>query len=148
MAPKPYRQVFSALTDENHIETSPTDNQYNCIGHAAGSRLWWWPADVIGGAIYWPPGIPRDLTIEAFISAYATIGYADCGQDGRLEEGFEKVAIYAKDGVPQHAARQLDTSYWTSKLGRSEDISHHLEHLEGEQYGNVVRYLKRPRENR
>jgi hypothetical protein len=145
MTAKSYRQVFAALTDENHVETSPPDSQYNCIGHAAGSRLWWWPADAIGGALYWPSGAARDLTVEAFISAYATIGYVDCGQDGRFEEGFEKVAIYAKDGVPQHAARQLDASHWTSKLGRSVDISHELEHLEGERYGKVARYLKRQR---
>ena len=143
MSLKPYRQVFTALTDDNHIETSSSDSRCNCIGHAAGTMLWWWPAEVIGGALYWPPGVPCELNIEAFVSAYKTIGYMDCGQDGRFEAGFEKVAIYAKDGIPQHAARQLDARYWTSKLGRSVDISHRLEHLEGEQYGTVVRYLKR-----
>lgn len=143
MTLKPYRRAFAALTDDNHIETRPSDNQYNCIGHAAGSRLWWWPAEVIGGALYWPPFVAREVTIEAFVSAYETIGYVDCGEDGTFEAGFEKVALYAKDGVPQHAARQLDAWHWTSKLGRSVDISHRLEHLEGEQYGKVVRYLKR-----
>jgi len=143
MEPKPYRQAFPALTDENHIETSPADAEYNCIGHAADSRLWWWPGEVIGGNHYWPSGVAQDVTIEAFVSAYETVGYADCGQDGRFEAGFEKVAIYARDGAPKHAARQVDASYWTSKLGRTVDISHQLEHLEGTYYGEVVRYLKR-----
>src|SRR5947209_104512 len=126
MSVKPYRRAFPALTDENHVETSPSDNQYNCIGHAAGTRFWWWPAEVIGGAVYWPPDVARELTIEAFVSAYETIGYVDCGDDGGLEVGFEKIALYAKDGLPCHAARQIDACYWTSKLGRSEDISHSL----------------------
>jgi hypothetical protein len=83
--------------------------------------------------------------MEAFVNAYESVGYVDCGGNGEFEPGYEKVAIYAKDGVPQHAARQLDASYWTSKLGRSVDISHQLEHLEGEQYGKVARFLKRLR---
>jgi hypothetical protein len=142
---KPHRQAFPRLTDDNHIETSPPDNRYNCIGHAAETQLWWWPADVIGANLYWPPGVAREVTIGAFILAYKTIGYVDCGEDGSFETGFEKVALYARDGVPQHAARQLNALHWTSKLGRSVDISHQLEHLEGDLYGKVVRYLKRPR---
>ena len=107
--------------------------------------MWWWPAEVIGGSVYWPPDVPREVTLEAFVSAYAALGYVDCGEDGGFEEGFEKVALYAKDGIPCHAARQIDACYWTSKLGRGEDISHRLEHLEGEHYGKVVQYLKRPK---
>jgi hypothetical protein len=143
MGLKPYREAFPALTDENHTETSPEDAQYNCIGHAADSRLWWWPGPVIGGKHYWPSAAAQEAAIDAFVNAYSTVGYADCGQDGRFEAGFEKVAIYAKNGVPTHAARQLDAANWTSKLGESVDISHQLEHLQGKYYGEVVRYLKR-----
>src|ERR1043166_7549451 len=95
-----YRDAFPSLTDQNHIETSPADPQYNCFGHAAGSRVWWSPVEVIGGQLYWPPSAAREVTLEAFVSAYETIGYSDCGEDGQFEAGFEKVAIYARDGVP------------------------------------------------
>jgi hypothetical protein len=60
------------------------------------------------------------------------------------EPGFEKVALFADaSGMPQHAARQLATGRWTSKLGRMEDIEHALRDLEGGIYGSVVLLLKR-----
>ena len=47
-------------------------------------------------------------------------------------------------GVPTHAARQLASGLWTSKLGHSEDIEHDLRALEGDTYGMVALLLKRP----
>ena len=95
------------------------------------------------GQYFWPAGVPRRLTIEAFVEAYALLGYAKCG-DGSLEPGFEKIAIYSK-GLPTHAARQLSDGRWTSKLGQSEDISHDaVETVEGPLYGTVEVYMKRP----
>jgi hypothetical protein len=140
---KPYRQVFPQLTDDNHVETSPHDATYNCIGHAAGTRLWWEPGPTLGGALYWPPNVPQEKTIASYVEAYATKGYVECS-DGDFEPGFEKVALYALNGTPQHAARQLDGTYWTSKLGQGEDISHQLDDLAGSFYGYVIKYLKRP----
>jgi hypothetical protein len=54
------------------------------------------------------------------------------------------VALYALGDEPRHTARQLAQGTWTSKLGRSEDIEHRLEDLEGSLYGKVVKLLKRP----
>jgi hypothetical protein len=62
-----------------------------------------------------------------------------------LEPGLEKIAIFAKGGRPTHAARQLGSGRWTSKLGRAEDIEHDLRALEGEAYGAVAFFLQRPR---
>ena len=42
-----------------------------------------------------------------------------------------------------HATRQLPNGKWTSKLGDWEDISHELEGIEGEKYGNIYQILKR-----
>jgi hypothetical protein len=130
------------------IETSPAVRRYNCIAWAAGNdSRWWWPdANNIG---YWPPTIPREETVAAFVSAYALQGYTQC-IDGALEPGFEKIAIYGltvgSDLVPTHAARQLADGRWTSKLGNCEDIEHDtLEGLNGPRYGAPVCYLRRPR---
>lgn len=42
-------------------------------------------------------------------------------------------------------ARQLPNGNWTSKLGTLEDIEHRaLSAVEGNDYGNVVRILRRP----
>jgi hypothetical protein len=137
---------FLNLTGGNHVEKSPVANRYNCIGWAASSdRRWWWPT----GKGYWPPTVPREETMDAFILAYGTQGYIACN-DGSLEAGFEKVIIYAisrPNGTldPQHAARQLPDGRWTSKMGPCEDIEHDTpEVLAGPYYGDPVRYLRRP----
>ncbi len=77
--------------------------------------------------------------------AYATIGYSECA-NGSLENGFEKIALYADgEGQVTHAARQLPSGKWTSKLGDLEDIEHsHPEDVGGGDYGEVICYLKRP----
>jgi hypothetical protein len=134
------------LAGNNHVVTSPLSQRYNCIAWAAGiDGQWWWP----NGRYYWPPNVPREETVEAFIRAYGTIGYIEC-DNGLLEAGIEKVAIYAtSDGgnlTPTHAARQLPDGRWTSKLGGFEDIEHtDLQAVNCPVYGEAVTYLSRPR---
>ncbi len=92
---------------------------------------------------YWVEDVPAELTIEAFVWAYGTLGFLPC-EDSELETGFEKIALYATpDGEPTHAARQLPTGKWTSKLGRWQDIEHELEGLVCELYGSVKLVLRR-----
>ncbi len=71
------------------------------------------------------------------------LGYEEC-EDGSHEPGFEKIALYAKDAEPTHAARQLPDGRWTSKLGKLEDIAHSLEGLAECLYGEIVLFMKRP----
>jgi hypothetical protein len=93
---------------------------------------------------FWPPQVPRVLSLDAFRAAFATLGYVECvGEEP--EPGFEKIAVFADDqGIPRHAARQTSTSRWTSKLGIMEDIEHALHDLEGSLYGSVMLIMKRP----
>lgn len=132
--------IFPDLADWGYVMTSDIDVDYNCIAWAAGDTTQlWWP---IHG--YWPPGARRELSVGAFIEAYATLGYSVC-EDAEHEPGYEKIAIYANDaGEPLHAARQLNAEHWTSKCGGYWDISHPLQALEGCEYGRVVRIMKRP----
>ena len=68
--------------------------------------------------------------------------------DGSLEEGFEKVVIYVKGVAPTHAARQLSSGWWTSKLGREWDIVHkRVEDVEGAVYGQAAQFMRRPRDD-
>jgi hypothetical protein len=124
--------------------TSPADPGYNCIAWAAGSTTdWWWPLES-ARRTSWPAGEPRETSINAFVAAFLTLGYTVCA-DESVEPGFEKLAMFAdSEGVPTHAARQLPTGRWTSKLGQSEDIEHELRALEGPIYGAVAVILKRP----
>ncbi|MGB3310360.1 MAG: hypothetical protein WBA86_11505 [Nodosilinea sp.] len=121
--------------------TSKHTRTYNCFAYAAGDDRWWSPKPMPG--YYWPPGVPREVTIASCIAAYETLGFRLC-DNGELEDGYEKIALYAlASGVPTHAALQLDSGDWSSKLGHLEDISHELFGLQGEEYGEVVKFMKR-----
>ncbi len=136
-------QVFPDVVDWGYVVTSEITCEYNCIAWAAGddTRLWWPSPDE--GSAYWPPGAPRVLSLEAFVAAYGTLGYAVC-EDEQYEVGFEKIALFADASrEPTHAARQLDAASWTSKVGSLQDIRHPLRALEGEAYGRVVLWMKR-----
>ena len=98
---------------------------------------------------YWPANALRQVTLEAFILAYGTLGYEPC-PDGTLEPGFQKIVLYARAGKPTHVARQLDGGAWTSKLGKWVDIEHDdpdevLRFPKCSIYGDPVQFLKRPR---
>jgi len=137
------------LTNNNCVLTSPKSNGYNCIAWAAGDTTrWWWPVP-LKGINYWPTGIPRVETLEAFIQAFGTVGYSP-GANASLQDGIEKVAIFAlRLGallVPKHAARQLESGIWTSKMGSLEDITHiACDAVNGPAYGEAVEFLARPR---
>jgi hypothetical protein len=135
---------FSRLRTATYKVTSAYDRKYNCAAFAAGQTdTWWEPAAPDG---YWPPGVPSEYTVDAYAAAYRSIGFAECDTD-TSEDGFEKIAIYGDDGDFVHAARQLRSGVWTSKLGRAEDIEHEtLQQLEGNgqwEYRFVVKLMKR-----
>jgi hypothetical protein len=138
----PASPTFPNLTSENHRVTSERTTDYNCIAWAAGDDTqWWWPED--HQDIYWPEGVPRVEDMTTFAEAFATLDYTLC-EGGGLEQGVEKVAIYAVDGVPSHAARQLPNGWWTSKLGQSFDVAHTLDAISGGAYGEAALFLGRP----
>jgi hypothetical protein len=139
---------FPDLNSNNCTITSKATRQYNCLAWAAGEAIRRWEPDPFG-IYYWPPGIPRTLTVDAFVLAYGTLGFKLCF-DGSLEVGVEKLAIFTITRgtilVPTHAALQLESGLWTSKLGDFEDISHTtVDALNGPVYGSVFCYLSRPR---
>lgn len=80
--------------------------------------------------------------MTALTVLFEQLGYRVCSDSG-LEEGYEKIAIYALEGSATHAARQLENGKWTSKLGENIDVEHTLMGLEGPVYGEVVKILKR-----
>lgn len=123
-------------------EVSEPTNRYNCIAWAYGlDTCRYWPN------LYsydWPTGISNTETIESFIELFSSIGYDQC-ENGELEEGYLKIAIYAdNNGVPTHAARQLPNGNWTSKCGENIDIEHTIIGMANGFYGNVAVYMKKP----
>jgi hypothetical protein len=133
---------FPRLREGAFQITSPATPAYNCLAWAAGDDTQKWYPDPWG--IYaWPEKAEPHDSLTGWIQAFGTMGYTS-SVDGSLEEGFEKIAIYALGPTPQHIARQLPSGMWTSKLGNSEDIEHEIEGLEGPDYGAVVVFLRRP----
>ena len=136
---------FPNLAVGGYSITSPKTIEYNCIARAAGDiEVWRWPGPFY--QYYWPPEIPRAVTISAFINAFELQGYSVC--DGtEYESDFEKVALYAdSNGKPTPAAKQLHSGKWTSKLGRLEDIEHpNLDSIIIPIHGSPVVCLKRPK---
>jgi hypothetical protein len=140
----PITAMFPRLAGASFRVTSERDEAYNCIAWAAGvTHQRWWPLENPNEA-YWPEGVIRARSVEAFHAAFASLGYFPCSGDA-IEPGFEKIALFADaEGLPTHAARQLANGRWTSKLGKAEDIEHELHDLEGDFYGTVVLLMMRP----
>jgi len=141
---------FPYLSPENHSITSKATRQYNCISWAASQAETYrrWDPDP-QGIYYWPAGVQRKVTMEAVAQVYETLGFRLCFSTA-LEVGVEKIAIYGRDGpkgttIPTHAARQLASGQWTSKLGDHEDIMHRdLSDVNG-LYGEPIIYMERRR---
>lgn len=132
--------LFPKLSNTGYEISSDASTKYNCIAWAAETTERWWEPSP---RRYWPPGTPRDLSTQAFIDAFESIGYQICKDEG-LQSDFQKVAIYTnQSGTPTHMARQLENGRWTSKLGTLEDIEHDLEDLTGSDYGQVKVIMRR-----
>lgn len=142
--------LFPHLSTGKWSIKSKQTPKYNCIAFAASeTHRRWWPSG-FPQYDYWPPEAPCEETIECFILAFKTRGYTPCA-DGRLELGYQKVAIYADyDRTPLHMARQRFWGSWVSKLGELEDILHlklnqvacHGPHPIA-YYGDAIQFMKR-----
>ncbi len=133
---------FPNLHPGNHHVTSPANDGYNCIAWAAGIHDEWWEPASNG---HWPANAPRDYNFMSLIAAYESVGFEVC-PDGTLEAGMEKIAIYTDAVEYMHAARQLETGMWTSKMGEGEDIEHDSpDDVAGPCLGHVAVFMKRQR---
>jgi hypothetical protein len=132
------------LAPEDYVKTSEQRRRCNCFAWVAGDPVRSWYPRGEPDLSYWPVGVRDDFTIDAFVDAYATLGFSRCG-DGALVAGIEKIALYVDgEGLPVHAARQLPDGHWESKMGTWEDIRHRTPGcLEGGDYGLVTVYLER-----
>ena len=144
--PLPYivrQKRWPNLTGENHLITSPASEDYNCIAWAyevSDKRMWPGTPDY-----YWPSKLAGVDEIGTLIQLYLDNGYEN-SKSGELEEGYKKIAIYVNQEGPQHAALQLESGRWTSKLGGMQDIEHDtLVGLEGALYGKATVFLRKRR---
>jgi len=86
---------FPGLRGSGYRVTSPSDPAYNCLAWAARDGGHWWdPASESG--YYWPPEIPRVLSLTTVGAVFSRSGFLPCSDPG-LDPGFEKIAIYANE---------------------------------------------------
>jgi hypothetical protein len=93
---------------------------------------------------YWPIS-DNSLTLEAFKKAFSKLGYVNATSHDNADR-FERIAIYAKDGIPTHASRQTANGAWTSKLGQAWDIAHEFDALNDGEYGRPMIVMERERQ--
>lgn len=140
-----HEMEFSRLKPENYKKTSDNDPDYNCVAFAVGETEKW--IDPTPNKRHsWPKEVRRGFEIDVFIDFFRSSGgFTEC-ESGALEQGFEKLALYADVWNRfRHVARLLESGKWTSKLGEWEDIEHDtLESLAGKTGWSPVKYLKRP----
>src|SRR5437763_1887828 len=74
-------------------QTSDPDVRYNCLAWSgARDQVHWWQTGREGGR-YWPPGVPDEDSVEAWLRIFKNQLFEECeGTD--YEAGWEKVAIY------------------------------------------------------
>jgi hypothetical protein len=155
MSPEEIESWFPHLKEEGWRKTSEESDEYNCIAFAANDTGRKWDPDESAGR-HWPDEVPRTLELSSFIALFEMeCGFSKCESiDERLEDGIEKIAIYCnfnpllKTIEVTHAARQLPSGKWTSKLGDWDDIEHNtLKAVSGSwpAYGTVKQVMRKPR---
>jgi hypothetical protein len=140
--------------------SSPIDVNYNCIAWAGmRSDEFWWPEvepyNRFDGVKYnWPFKIEHNENLKFFIELFSNLGYTQESNNIDNEHPkFRKIALYIKNNPSNtdilnspctHAARQLKSGLWASKLGRYHDIEHSNPYdLEGSAYGKLAIILKK-----
>jgi hypothetical protein len=143
-------ESFPNLRAAGYRITSEPAPVPNCTGWALGDVEHVWDPFLAGflPIYYWPPGVPRNDSLEALAQVFQLHQYEDC-DSAELEPRWEKIAIYADaTGEATHSARQLPSGAWTSKLGQEEDIDHEtLGALVSSIYGSVSKVMRRPRKS-
>jgi hypothetical protein len=139
------KRLFPRLNYDHFKVTSEEDINYNCVAWAAmedKTRFWqpFWGAPY--RQYYWPAGVPRKLSMDAYKALFERLGYEVCSE-ATYEKDYEKVALFEKRGFFSHVAHQSKDGIWKSKLGDLQDIEHKLESLIGKTYGDIVMVMRK-----
>lgn len=112
-------QGFPQLINVAAKQTSLFDPYYNCIAYAFGDLTeWWWPTGLaLGGhdanGMYWPIASDNRTKMQAFLDWFQHDGWTQTPSDVFVPQ-MRRVARYARQGQPTHAARQIGPDLWSS----------------------------------
>jgi hypothetical protein len=134
-------RLFPKLKASNFRITSRKTPYYNCIAFAVGISDDWWE---YRRGYTWPTA-PRNPSTDAAIALFIGQGFEKC-DNAEVEPQWEKIAIFGDHAGYTHAARQLESGHWMSKLGKLHDIEHKvLEDLTDGDYGTVIQIMRKRR---
>ncbi|MDP7728485.1 hypothetical protein [Mycobacterium sp. TY813] len=117
--------ALRVLKRVNYRILLPETDRYNCMAWAAGDQTRWWHPFVDRGHCYWPLA-DNMHAMTNYIAAFETVGYRLCAHDPSPEPGIEMIALYKWPDIDgcSHAARQLPSGVWTSKVSDLHVIAH------------------------
>lgn len=162
--------ALPVLKQGNYRIVLPESEQYNCIAWAAGDETRWWhpfaardvgprcAAHGLSAHCFWPRRADDAHEMTNYLFAFERLGYRVCTRSfdpvvdpvANAAE-IERIALYQHQNDPgcSHAARQLPSGVWTSKVNDLAGVAHlSPRDLEGEHggYGRVALYMARPRQ--
>lgn len=145
------KNAFPLLANDPDFKvTSPYDEKYNCISWAMRyTDRWTSPpagSPYLDGVLWWPPTATEGAKITCLVDAFEKEGFVLCDSYD-FDKDWLKVALYYNPmtGEWTHAARQLRSGMWSSKLGKANDIEHGTPYsIEGQFYGKVFCIMQTP----
>ena len=131
----------SLKNDVNFRLLSPFSYQYNCIAFAMGMLDRW--VDSSNIPWHWWPPVEKGTSVEHLKNAFRYFGFEECGMDDRIDDSYDKVAIYCVGNQWTHAARIVSDGIYHSKFGESYDGCHSRGNVLHAQYGAVCLIMRR-----
>jgi hypothetical protein len=144
MSEQDIRLALPHLKRSDYSLESKATSTYNCVSWAfSETTVKYDPAPIFG--YYWPRRVSRSITALNYIAMFERVGHFTKCDNGELEPGFEKIAVYEElNGDFSHVARQRSKGTWTSKVGNLDDIDHPSPFVLEKDYGKITQFLKRP----
>lgn len=127
--------------DPNYKLTSPETFEYNCIAFAMGMLDRWIDSSDIPWH-WWPP-VRKDTSPSSLVEAFKYFGFEECGMDDKVDEQYDKVALYKDDIQWTHAAKVVADGEYHSKFGASFDGHHSGGDVLKAKYGSVFLIMRR-----
>ena len=131
----------SLKNDVNFKLTSPETYQYNCIAYALGMLDRW--VDHVDIPWHWWPPVERGASIRHLVEVFRYFGFEECGMDDKVDDIYDKIAIYDISDEWTHAARVVTDGIYQSKFGSSYDGLHSSGDVLKALYGSVCVIMRR-----
>ena len=104
--------------------TSDATDEYNCVAWAVGEDDRWWSHEV-DDEYFWPDRALRSEGVESYQAMFALYGFAEC-DNGDLERGVEKIALFADEGRFTHVARNSTQADGPASSAKTATLSTNL----------------------